>query len=310
MSDVWSTALHQASYGGVEFDCLATRDSIARALIRSELPRRNGGPVQDMGADQRTTRCQLLFWERPPLKGETAQGNHLQRFAAFWEATQRGKAQAFVHPITGPYQARVEDLDFDADAAERDAISVSCTFVESAPEPARFDPGALLDPYSGAAAMRTSAELARADLAAAGIDPSVAGDASSMVDSWESDPSKSVREVSLELASLNSRIDRMIDDYELATDLSKFGPWRRLQELSYTAKRAAALFKRSQPQVIQITVAAPVPLRVLAADTYGASEASARYADMMRMNDIDDPLLLETGTVLRAPAPSARKRAA
>lgn len=306
MSDVWSSTLYSASYGGVEFDCLETSDSMARAIVRHSFPRREGGVLHDMGAEPRETRCRLLFWERPALEGETARGDHRARFAAFLavvKAGKEGKAQAFVHPITGSYQAMVEDFDFDATGDERDAITADVTFVEDSTEPARFDPGSLLVVDAGAAAVRVNADLATAAFAGAGLDTAVPGDAADVVDGWESDPTTAVRKVNLELATITSQIDGLIDEFELATDVSRFPLFRSLQALNYSCRRAAALFRQRQPQLITITLAAAQPLRVVAADTYGAADAEARYADLMRLNDIDDPTLLEAGTVLQAPAP-------
>lgn len=303
MSDVWSGALYQASFGGVEFDCLSTSDSMARAVAKHSYPRRDGADLQDMGGEARTTRCQLIFWERASLEGETATGNHLQRFAAFLAASRAGRSQDFVHPLTGTYRALIEELEFDATGEERDAITATCTFVEDSTQPAKFDPGSLLAVDSGAAAVAANAQLATDALAAQGIDSDVPSSASSLVDAWESDPTKSAREVDLELATAQNQIDGLVDQYELTTDIDRFPLYRRMVSLSYSLKRAAALFKQAQPQVIQITLAADQPLRVLVTETYGAAQAEARYADVMRMNDIEDPSLILAGTVLRAPSP-------
>lgn len=308
MSDVWSSALYQASFGGVEFDCLATSDAIARAIARHTYPRRDGGDLQDMGAEPRSTRCRIEFWERAPLEGEST-GNHLERFAAFYDVCHYGQAFEFVHPITGSYRAMVESFDFDASGDERDAIMVEVTFVEDSTQPARFDPGSLQSVDSGSAAVRVNADLVNVELEDAGITSSVADETADSVDAWEGGPGISAREVSLRLATINSQIDALIEEYELATDITRFPLYRRLQALNYSARRAASLFKQAQPQVIQITVAAPRPLRVLAAETYGAADAEARHADLMRMNDIDDPSLLPAGTVLRAPSPRAGRQA-
>lgn len=305
MTDVWSQTLYQASFGGVEFDCLATSDSLSRSIVRHEYPRRDGADLQDMGAEPRVTRCRLLFWERPPLDGEAATGNHLQRFAAFLDAVRAGKAQDFVHPITGTYRAMVESFDYDATADERDAITAECVFVEDTTAPAQFDPGRMVLVDAGAAAVRVHADQANAELAAAGIDSSAATDAAAAVDGWES-AATSVREVNLQLASIGSQIDGLIAEYELASSIENYALWRTLQRLHYSCRRAAALFRQAQPQIVTLTLAAAQPLRVVATELYGADGAEAGYAEMMRLNDIDDPSLIAAGTSLRAPAPRRR----
>ena len=130
-----------------------------------------------------------------------------------------------------------------------------------------------------------------------------------MVDSWESDPSKLVRDINLEVATISAKIDELVDTYELTSDVSNFALWRSLVALNYSCQRAASLFRQSQPQNITITVAVATPLRVIVTETYGAREAERRYAEVMRLNDIDDPLLVPAGSVLKAPAPSRTQKA-
>lgn len=309
MSDVWASYLYQASFAGLPLDILETADSIARAVARRVFPGRDGGSLQDQGAEPRSTSCRIIFAELAPLDSG-ATGNHLERFAAFYATTQAGKAQEFVHPITGSYRAMVEDIDFRASGEQRDVIEVDCTFVEDTTRPARFDPGSLLPLDAGAAAVAVRSAEVDAEIAALGLEGStVAADAGAAVETWESDPTISVREVNLQLASLTAQIDDLIATYELTTDVSRFTLWRRLQALSYSLRRAASLFRQSQPQIIQITLAVARPLRSIVAETYGASEASARYADAMRLNDIDDPSLIPAGTTLRLPSPKAARQA-
>lgn len=303
MSDIWSTSLFQASFAGVAFDCLATQDSIDRAVARHTFPRRDGANLEDMGAEPRSTSCQVLFWERSADEGDEP-GNHLVRFAAFKAAVDAGLVADFVHPITGTYRAMVANFGFEASAEERDLISCACTFVEDTTQPAKFDPGSQLTVDSGAAATAANAKLAKASLDAAGIDSSVADETSSIVDNWESDSEMTVRQVNLELASVNQKLDDTIETYELTSDVTNYTLWRRIQSLNYSARRAAALFRQSQPQTIQITVAEATPLRALVASTYGANDAEVRYSEIMRLNEVDDPSLIPAGTVLRAPAPN------
>ncbi len=310
MSDVWSSALYQASFGGVEFDCLSTSDSIARSIVEHTYPRRDGADLQDMGASARRTQCRILFWERPAIEGEKATGNHLQRFAAFVEAVNRGKPQAFVHPLTGSYRALAEGLSFDADAEVRDSIEVDVTFVEDTTQPVRFHPGALLVADAGPAAVRVRADKVNGGLADAEIDSDVATDAADTVEDWEEDPDISVRRVNLEVASIASEIDILIDEEELTSDLERFALWRQLQALNFSARRAAAAFKQEQPQIIAITIASAVPLRTLAVEVYGARDAADGYREIMKLNDIDDPTLLLEGTVIRAPSPRTDRQVA
>ncbi len=310
MSDVWSSALYQASYGGVEFDCLTTSDSMPRTVIEHSYPRRDGADLQDMGASARRTQCRILFWERPPIDGERATGNHLQRFAAFVEAVNRGKPQEFVHPITGSYRALTEGISWDADAEIRDSIEVDVTFVEDTTQPVRFHPGALLVADAGSAAVRVRADKVNEELEELELDSGVASEAADVVEGWEEDPDTSTRQVDLEVASIASEIDGLVDEEALTSDIARFSLWRQLQALNFSARRAAAVFKQEQPQVIAVTIARAVPLRALAVEIYGARDAADGYREIMRLNDIDDPTLLAAGTVIRAPSPRTDRQVA
>ncbi len=311
MTSIWSEVLHQASFGGIEFDCLTTSDALPRALIRRTAPRRNGGRLQDMGSEPRTTQCRILFFERKPLEGEAdflLEENHIERFRRFVEAAQLGRVQDFVHPITGTYRAMVEDFAFDADAEAEDQIEVSCTFVEDSTQPTVFEPGAGGPFDAGVAAVKVQGAALDADLAAAGIDDPIGSDTADMAETWSSDPLTSVREVNLQLASLATRIDDAVETYELATNVDRYPAWRNAQILLWKARQAAESFRQTQPQLITVTLAATQPLRVVLTDTYGAADAESQYDNALRLNDIDDPTSIRAGTQLRLAAPNAGRR--
>jgi prophage DNA circulation protein len=303
----WASAMHQASYGGVEFDCLTTRDSIARALARRVYPRRNGGHVQDMGAEPRTTQVQAIFFERNPLDGETAKNHHV-RFAAFFEASQRGIAQDFVHPLTGRYRAAVESFDFEATGEEDDVILADVTFVEDTTEPAVFEPGIGAPLDAGTAAVRVQAELLEEELDTAGLTSTIPSMAIDLTWLWESEPFLVLREVNLALASFGSAVNDAMDELELVTSLARFPIWRSMQRLLYTVRLAAEAFRQDQPQLTIILVLRGQPLRALVAEHYGARDAERRYQELIRLNDIDDPSYIQEGTRLHAPVADADRR--
>jgi prophage DNA circulation protein len=309
---VWANALHQASFGGVEFDCLTTSDSIARAVARRPYPRRNGGNLQDMGGEPRMTTVQAIFFEREPIDGEDffqSSRNHLERFADFFAATQKGIAQDFVHPLTGTYQALVEDLRFDADADQEDTILVDCTFLEDTTEPAIFEPGVTAIFESGTATIRVQAELLDAEIVAIGLETDLPQQAIDIAELWESSRLfLALSEVNLQLASFASDLNDMMDEFELVTDLARYPVWRSAQRLLFTVRLAADSFRQNQPQLTTILVLRGQPLRALVAEHYGAREAERRCGDIIRLNDIDDPSYIPEGTRLRAPVAEAGRR--
>ena len=299
MSSVWASALHVASYGGVEFDCLTTSDSIARAVTRRIYPRRDGGHLQDMGSEPRETQVQAIFFEREAAEGESTR-NHLERFAAFFAATQKGVTQDFVHPVTGTYQAMVEDLNFDAGGDDEDTILVDCTFVEDTTEPAVFEAvGAPLD--AGTAAVRARADALDDDLQAVGLSSPIPTLGIDLAELWESSPFLTLREVNLQLATFSSQLSDAMDEFELATTLERYPIWRSMQRLLFGVRMAAEGFRQSQPQLTVITVLRGQPLRSICAEHYGARDSQRRYDEIVRLNDIDDPSYVQENTRLRAP---------
>lgn len=311
---IWADFLHQASYAGIEFDCLMTRDSFRRAIVAREFPRTDGGLLQDMGGAPRRTEMRACFFERAAVEGEDFEIsglNHLQRYAAFLAACRQGGTHDLVHPITGTHRAQVESFDAEAVGEEDDQIYVDVVFLEDGTAPAVFQVGTGLLPFdAGTAAVQVEAEQLTALLAASGMESDVPADASALATSWASSPELTVREVNLQLATAAAQIDAATETLELATNVANFPIYRSMQRVLWRLRQAAASFRQSQPQLITITLQADLPLRVVAAENYGAREADQRYGEMMRLNDIDDPSLVPAGTRIRAPARSAPKRTA
>jgi prophage DNA circulation protein len=303
--DVWADELSTASYGGVDLDVLATADTIARALVQHSYPRKDGGDLVDFGAAPRVTECRICFFEREPEREDTSRLNHLQRYAAFCAVVARGTPQTFVHPITGRYQALVENLYSEASGDNPNSIDVTCTFVEDTTTPATFDGGNGRPIDAGAAAVATEGALLDAyPDGPPGLGASVAD----TVSSWDS-ASSTVREVNAEIGAISSTIDDALDSYDLATDPSKYPIYRSLQRLHYSARRAADRFREAQPRIYEITLTVPKPLRVLVAENYGADDLERRLREILDLNDVDDPTLIAAGTTLRVPARTTSERA-
>lgn len=302
--DIWSDYLSTASYGGIEIDVVATVDTIARSIVSHTYARRDGGDLIDFGAEPRVTECRILFFERSPDKENPSELNHLQRYAAFCAVVARGTPQPFVHPITGQYTALVENFTSEASAEDPNTIDVSCSFVEDTTSPAVYTTRPL---DAGVAAVATEALLLDAAAVDAGLSPSGAA-ISALVDGWDAGTT-TVREVNAQMAAITQTVDDAIDEYELATDPSKYYLYRSYQRLHYSARRAAELFKESQPQIYSVTLTADKPLRVLVAENYGALDLEARYSQIVNLNDLDDPTLIKAGTTLRVPARTNSERA-
>ena len=54
----WETDLQDASFRGVAFDIITTRDSVQRDIAQHEYPYRNGANIDDLGGKPRSLQCQ------------------------------------------------------------------------------------------------------------------------------------------------------------------------------------------------------------------------------------------------------------
>lgn len=298
MSDVWADHLLDASFGGIDLFVVTGQDSIDRALVRHSIPRAEGSRQQDMGSEARETRCTVLFIE------ETGQiSNHIERYERFVEKCNDGDPHEFVHPITGSYPARVEGFRGDWSAGERDLITVECTFVEELEDELLAPDITIFPSFSLPELEVTVAEL-NAAFEAATIDSSIAFDALDMALGWDSNPLLTVRQINTQLEAFTSTVANLETSLELQADLALYPVMRAINLLMRNVRTVAEYFKRNEPALIEVEVRSDVPLLVFVTDLYGASQASARYDEAQRLNDIDDPSLLRAGTVLIMPSPS------
>ena len=58
----WETDLQDASFRGVAFDIINTRDSMQRDIAQHEYPYRDGANIDDLGAKPRSLQCQAVFF--------------------------------------------------------------------------------------------------------------------------------------------------------------------------------------------------------------------------------------------------------
>lgn len=87
----WETDLQDASFRGVAFDIISTRDSVQRDIAQHEYPYRNGANIDDLGGKPRSLQCQAVFF------GDDYE-NRLQAFIAALD--KRGPGE-LIHPVFG-----------------------------------------------------------------------------------------------------------------------------------------------------------------------------------------------------------------
>ena len=87
----WETDLQDASFRGVAFDIINTRDSMQRDIAQHEYPYRDGANIDDLGGKPRSLQCQAVFF------GD----DYESRLQAFMAAIYTRGPGELIHPVFG-----------------------------------------------------------------------------------------------------------------------------------------------------------------------------------------------------------------
>lgn len=87
----WKTDLQDASFRGVAFDIINTRDSMQRDIAQHEYPYRDGANIDDLGGKPRSLQCQAVFF------GD----DYESRLQAFMAALYTRGPGELIHPVFG-----------------------------------------------------------------------------------------------------------------------------------------------------------------------------------------------------------------
>ncbi|EDN4425269.1 multidrug DMT transporter permease [Salmonella enterica subsp. enterica serovar Kentucky] len=117
----WEDSMQDASFRGVRFDVINTRDSASRDIATYEYPYVDGGDVDDLGRKPRNLRVTALFW------GDDYD-TRLQAFLAALDT--RGSAE-LIHPVFGSMPG-MQCIEYQAshDAENVDYCVVEVAFLQ------------------------------------------------------------------------------------------------------------------------------------------------------------------------------------
>jgi hypothetical protein len=297
-----------ASYGAVEFDCEAVEDMFPRTIELNEYKNKDGGDAGDRGAGIRETECDIIFFDRPSIAGEGPDSSldFRSRWHRFFAAYMRGRAQDFVHPTEGGYRAVVHNLRKIEAAGDPDVIRAHCTFVEDSTNPSPLVTGSSRPRSSGL--VEAEVALDDADDALGDLeeppDLDFIADIEGLLGRWR-EP-----ELALDIASDLNRATRLIETAQrtLTTDPDSYEAFVALERLAANLRLSAEAARQEQPQLRTVIVEVEQPLRTFVAALYGAEEAMRRHDEVMALNPIDDPGLLEAGTELLVPVAEVDRR--
>lgn len=312
MRDVWADEMFECSWGGLRLDVQTTQDADGRGLVPFESPGRDGAQLRDMGGEPRVTRCRVVFMQ------VSDDDDPMGRFRQFAAMKDEGLTRTFVHPLTGPFEAKVGDFAFSAEAEQRGLVVVECSFHEDSERPAVFKGGPGVQPVSGLVDVEASSSelddglVEVEDVTGQKLTTSVGTDALGMVQGWESaGDGLTARDVTLQLNSFNNQLEDEMDRLDLVTDIDRWPVLEAFNRLKYSVTKAAVSFITLTPRIVEWRPIAPINLFAFCQRTYGADEAEERADQIERLNDLKTPARIEPGTVLRVPAPdSPRMRSA
>lgn len=120
----WEDSMQDASFRGIRFDVINTRDSASRDIAVYEYPYVDGGDVEDLGRKPRNFRATALFW------GDDYE-TRLQQFLAALD--KRGSAE-LIHPVFGS-MLYMQCIEYQAshDAENVDYCVVEVVFIQAKP---------------------------------------------------------------------------------------------------------------------------------------------------------------------------------
>lgn len=115
----WKDTLLPASFRGVGFEVLRTRDHGERAVVEHEYPYRDGSEVEDMGRKARRISITAVAWGPAYEAALEKLGKALD---------ERGPGE-LVHPVFGPVRAQVISWDIPHEAERPNYAEVALEFV-------------------------------------------------------------------------------------------------------------------------------------------------------------------------------------
>ena len=296
--------LYEATFDGVRLDVLAVSGSHGRAVVEHTRPKRDGANNEDMGREPFRCTLSLVFIDHRHATEQ--EGDAQQRFETIRSLWDSGEPRVLVHPYHGAVICRVAGFD-DSASADDDGIAVTATFVEEISLPPVFAAGAGAVPRVGRQQVRGVQLDTDQVLADFGFTSSVTQDSYDKASEWEADPTMTTRQVQLEMMTLNNRLNAELEQFEAQTRIDRFPIMKQYTRLQSTLRRAAEAVTTTTNRIVRLTVTAAMPMRIIAAQFYGASQSDQRFAELRDLNPtVNGSVLVPRGTELKAYSPNSQ----
>jgi prophage DNA circulation protein len=124
----WKDNLLDATFRGIKFDVVKTRDALQWATVEHAYPYKDGADIEDLGQGPRRISVDALFFGP----------DYENRLQAFIKELKKGSSGELVHPVFGAVTAQLMDYDIGHEADNVDQATVTLQFSETLGAPKFF----------------------------------------------------------------------------------------------------------------------------------------------------------------------------
>ncbi len=293
----------EASFGGVRIDVLSTSTNHPRRVFPHEFPKKAGATTEDQGRGPLIVDLNFVFIDRKARPGEELPiEDFMGRFETFKELLLLDSVRTLVHPYLGQIRCRIGEYSDSGDGEGQPSITARAQFTEENTEPAILDiVDGSIQATAGAQAVLQASVSADNALAAQGLSSTLTSEAATLSEAWGFSIGLTSREVQVEMAELNGRLNAELETFEAGSDVDSTPIIQAYTILQFRLSKAAESFTTTTPRVIEITTEATIPLRAIVAEFYGAAEADRRFLEVLELNpSLRTPACVPPGVTLKA----------
>ena len=276
----WDDNLVAASFGGIEFDVVSVRDAVERRVVDHEYLGRDGADLEDTGRAARPTTYSAVF------HGD----GYLNRLTELQRLIDTGETRAMRHPLLGTWQAKAIRMSIEHDQSMRDAAKVELEFKEDGTSTT-----IPLIESIGKSEQGLANGLAALDTAYTELDETVdeVADLQTDAGNYMDDLAAGTDNRETRFLQLDAYAKAAVGGLDdLGRDVAAAASVRAIRDVQFAARGAREAYDAAQPSIVDLDLAADVSLSSVALALYGDP---SREADLLRLNTIRNPFLVEAG---------------
>lgn len=322
MADTWQAKLQRARFAGMDLDVLGITDEGGLRVVEHVEHGRDGAELEHGGVKPTRSTAQLVFFDRPPTRGEVVREDHLARLQRFLRLAAAGVAE-FVHPLFGPYQAVIESHRTTSSADGRNMVQLEASIWRDNGEASAAAADALQLSLFGAPAAATSYAARVDELLAAMTDGDLDAELEAVVaeldaggvtdrttaavDRWQSDPTITGTQIASEADGLSSELAAAAAELEAMPAPEALDLVVALNLLADSLRTLVDELLATRPQTVVEVVPVTLPILSYLHAQLGATFSLELAEQVIAGNRIADPLLLTAGAQIARPSTNRRR---